>query len=279
MAARKATLVQEFKRGCETYREQALNGRLATAEEIAKQWPGGEYNPGKTLKQWAGCYGWLKGLCVQIKARQEKREQDQAAKRAAVLDAIAEMPETVELVGRGADGNPQTLTVYQKSDVALRVMHGVNMVLASLIDDYSAISKHATQDDVELLKRALDEQGYLQRVLVWIATSDGSRLPFPEGQLRPAIPDTLSTLHPLDFYSIAQAFQRVNVAGFAALESSTTPTSRPDWSVFWSGMANETGVAAARLMRDRGLLSLVAEASELARARAEAEKRHSKGAA
>jgi hypothetical protein len=35
--------------------------------------------------------------------------------------------------------------------------------------------------------------------------------------------------------------------------------------VFWSGMEESTGVPAPRLMRDRGLLSLVAAASERVR--------------
>jgi hypothetical protein len=254
------SLLQDFKRGCETYREQAINGRLATPEEIAKQWPGGEYNPGKTLKQWAGCYGWLKGLCVQIKMREEQRARDSANKRTQVLDAIAEIPETVFLMQMGEDGERKTLTVYQKSDVALRVIHGLNLQLASLVDDYKVITEHGSQDDTELIVRLLAEQSYLQRVIVWIATSRGPRLPFEEGDLRPEPPAHLSALHSLDFYTVAQAFQRVN-------------------AVFWSGMEEVTGKPAPELMRDRGLLSLVAAASERirsqedARNRAESERR------
>lgn len=275
------SLIQDLKHGCETYREQALNGRLATEEEIAKQWPGGEYNPGKSIKQWAGCYGWLKGLCVQIKAREEKRAQSALDKRAAVLDAIAEMPETVELMAKGADGNRNTLTLYQKSDVALRTIHGLNLQLAELVDGYRALTTLGRPEDADLLPRILLEQSYLQRVIVWIASTPGPGLPFVEGVIEPKLPDdpVIQSLHPLDFYTLAHAFQRVNVAGFAALDSGTSPKTRSDWSVFWSGMEKETGIPAPRLMRDRGLLSLVAAASERARVYEEAEKKAKKGAA
>lgn len=264
------SVLRDLKRGCETYREQALNGRLATAEEIAKQWPGGEYNPGKTIKQWAGCYGWLKGLCVQIKLRDEQRAQNAATRRIAVLEAIAEVPETVFLVQRDEDGEQRTLTVYQKSDVALRVIHGLNLQLAELVDAYQLITAQGERDDVDLIPRILAEQSYVQRVIVHIATSKGPQLPFEEGDVRPELPPHLAALHPLDFYTLAQAFQRVNVAGFAALESSTAPRTRPGWSVFWSGMEEVTGVPAPKLMRDRGLLSLVATASERIRSQEEA---------
>lgn len=251
------------------------NGEQVDATYIARYWPGGELNDRKDLKGWARCYGVLTGLTRLLDKSKETTER--AAKRAAVLDAIAEVPEVVELVQRDADGQPRTLTVYQKSDVALRTAQGISVYLASLVDDYHVITQYGTQDDVELVQRCLDEQSYQQRLLAWIATSEGPRLPFPEGERRPTLPDHLATLHPLDFYSLAQAFQRVNVAGFAALEHATKPGSRPDWSVFWSGLEMELKEAAPKLMRDRGLLSLIAMASELARGRAEADAQAKRG--
>jgi hypothetical protein len=270
------SLLREFKDGCATLRAQLLgartplvaDGKTVDAAYIARYWPGGELNDRKDLKGWARCYGVLVGLTRLFDKTTNPAER--AAKRAAVLDAIAEVPEVVELVRRDAEGAPLSLTVYQKSDVALRVIHGINLQLAEMVDAYALFTEHGTREHVDLLPRILAEQSYLQRVIVWVACTKGAGLPFEEGELRPALPPQFDTLHPLDFYSVAQAFQRVNVAGFAALESSTSPRTRPDWSVFWSGLEFELKTPATRLMRDRGLLSLVATASEQSRGREEA---------
>jgi hypothetical protein len=264
------SLIKEYKESCATLRQQLLAGRPLTADGqtvddayIARNWPGGEHNARKDLKGWSYCHGVLIGLC-RLKDRSVS-PHDRAAKRAAVLDAIAEVPERVDLIARDSEGNPRSLTVYQKGDVALRAVHGVNVQLAYLVDSYHLLTTRGEADDVELVVRLLAEQSYLQRVLVWVATTKGPGLPYDEGDVRPEPPASLATLHPLDFYSLSQAFARVNVAGFAALESATTPRTRPDWSVFWSGMEESSGVPAPRLMRDRGLLSLVATASERVR--------------
>lgn len=247
------------------------DGKTVDADYIAKYWPGGALNDRKDLKGWVRCYGVLTGLTRLFDKTQQPSQI--AARRAAILDAIAEVPETVALVQRDAEGETRTLTVYQKSDLALRLIHSINVILASLVDDYQILTTHGTQDDTELVVRLLAEQSYQQRLLVWIATTPGPGLPFSESETRPELPPPLADLHPLDFYTIAQAFHRVNVAGFAALESSTAPKSRADWSVFFTAMEFETGTPVPRLMRDRGLLSLVATAGEHARGRAEAEDR------
>ena len=273
------SLLQEFKQGCATLREQLLgartplmaDGKPVDATYIARYWPGGEFNERKDLKGWARCYGVLTGLTRLLDKSKETSER--AAKRALVLEAIAETPETVELAQRDAEGNPRCLTVYQKSDLALRVIHAVGLQLGELVDSYQLILAHGTAEDADLIQRILLEQSYLQRVIVWIATTKGPQLPFEETELRPLLPGELAELTSVDFYLIAQAFQRVNVAGFSALESSTAAAGtkpRPDWSVFWSGMEFELKTPVPQLRRDRGLLSLVATASEQARGRAEA---------
>jgi hypothetical protein len=269
------SLLGELKQGCETYREQALNGRLATAEEIAKQWPGGEYNPGKTVKQWAGCYGWLKGLCLQIKARDDRREADISTRQAVIMAAMEERPETVECsVG--------PLTVYQKSKVALEEIDCLNRWLASYVDKFNELTAGGVVADIEVINRIVREQSYLERILVWIATTEGPGLPYPEQASTAELPEHLANLHAIDFYQIAQAFQRVNVAGFAALEASRVNGTRPGWHVFWAAAEESTGVPAPRLMRDRGLLSLVAASSVRVKAmddaRAEAESKHKRSA-
>jgi len=281
-----ASLVRDFKKSCETLRGQLLAGRPIVADGqpvdaayLDRYLPGRDGNEHTGLKGWARYYGVLTGL-FRLRDKSESRARS-AQKRAAVLDAIAEVPETVELVRRDAEGNARTLTVYQKSDVALRVIHGINLQLAELVDAYQLITRHGTREETDLLPAILLQQSYLQRLIVWISTSEGPGLPVREEEFGPLlnrfaekiatpIPDAVTEIHGLDFHSLAQAFQRVNVAGFAALEAGTAPKSRPDWSVFWSGLEHELGIPAPRLMRERGLLSLIASAAEMARGREEA---------
>jgi hypothetical protein len=265
-------LVRDYKAACQVLREQLLAGRLATAEEVASYWPGGTENELKGLRAWIYCREQYGRIAAKVEQRFADRAADGAAKRAAVLEAIAETPERVELVSRDANGEPRSLTVFQKSDLALRKIHECNVLLGWLVDDYHQ-RQPDSPDDLEIIVRSLREQSYLQRLIVWIATTEGPGLPFTESAHNPVLPDELSTLHSLDFYSLAQAMQRVNVAGFAALEAGTAPQTRPSWSVFWSGAEHETGIPAPKLMRDRGLLSLVASNSELVRGREEAQAR------
>lgn len=267
------SLVRDLKAACQTLREQVLAGRLAPPEEVAAYWPGGvENNDLRGWKSWQYCKEQLARMAGRVEQRFADRAADQVAKRAAVLEAIAETPERVELVSREPNGEPRSLTVFQKSDLALRKIHECNVLLGWLVDDYST-RQPDTPDDLEIIVRSLREQSYLQRLIVWIATTEGPGLPFTESAHNPELPEHLTTLHSLDFYSLAQAMQRVNVAGFAALEAGTAPKTRPSWSVFWSGAEHETGIPAPRLMRDRGLLSLVASNSELVRGREEAQAR------
>lgn len=266
-------LVKDFKTACQTLREQLLAGRLATPEEVASYWPGGAENDLKNLKGWIYCREQYARMAARVEQRERDRGATQATKRAAVLDALAETPELVELVAVDETGNRRTLTVYPKSDAALRKVHVLNLRLASLVDDYHVISTHGGQNEIDAVETCLYMQGYIQRVIVWIATTEGPRLPFDERVRFPDVPEEINELSPLDFYSIAQAFQRVNVARFAALESATTPKSRPDWSVFWSGMEFETGTPARELMFDRSLTAVVAAASERARGQHEAQQR------
>jgi hypothetical protein len=255
-----------YKRGAETYREQLLAAGLASADEIKAEWPGSEKNPRRDLDAWISCYAVLRGLCRVRETRDQERDHRSAKRQATIEAAMEERPETVECsIG--------PLTVYQKSKVALEEIQCLNLWLGRWIDEFHEIGLRAARSDVETLNRLLREQSFLQRCIVWIATTEGPGLPYPEQATFAEPPTELAELSPLDFFLISHAFQRVNVLPFSVLESHQSNTARPSWNVFWANMEEVTGVPAARLMRDRGLPSVVVAASERVRAYEEAQKR------
>jgi hypothetical protein len=266
----------DLKRGSETYRQQLIAGRLATADELAPYWPGGEENEiaaGKraTVRHWLRCYTVYGGFARRVEWREAKRDGSAEGQRRVLLDAIGEVPEVVELMGIDpATNRRRTLTVYQKSDVALKEVHKANMDLAICVEQYEAWTQRDTVAAVEAAGRWLDEMTYLQRLIIWIVTTGGPRLPYPEGERCPDLPPEYADLSPVDFYGVAQAYQRVNVLPLTVLEQSLTPKGRADWATFWAGAEAETGVAAPMLRRDRGLAGLVCTVTERARAQDEA---------
>jgi len=270
----------ELQQTCEAYRQQLVAGRLATPEELAPYWPGGDENPlpkGKkaTLRHWVRCVTVYGGFARRVEWREAKRDPTgNREKREILLDAIGEVPETVELLGIDqATGQRRTLTVYQKGDVALKEVHKANAELAVCVEQYEAWSKQDTVASLSAAGRWLEELTYLQRLVAWIVPTPGPRLPYAEGERTPALPPEYADLSPVDFYGIAQAYQRVNILPLTVLEQSLTPKGRADWATFWTGAEFELGESVPRLRRDRGLASLVCTVSEHARAQEEAHAR------
>lgn len=280
MAPRGGTIA-DLKAGCRAFREQLLAGRLATPEELAPYWPGGAQNgfrpgtKGPGLKNWIRCYTVYGGFARRVEWRHAKADTiSTPAKRQIVLDAIGEVPEVVELLGMDpATGHRRTLTVYQKGDLALKEVHKANGDLAICVEQYDAHVKRDTIEGWEAAKRWLDELTYLQRLIVWIVTSPGPGLPYPEGQLCPTLPVEYSQMSPVDFYGIAQAFQRVNILPLTVLESSIAPKTRADWATFWTAVEFELHTPVPTLRRDRGLAGLIIATHEHARATQEAQER------
>lgn len=265
--------VRRCQERCQIYRQSLLVRQVATRAEVEAAWPGSPENPDKTLWGWIRCYGTLRVLVARLDPGRSPGAllgADAAARQQLVLDALADQPELVTLSGNDGTGAPARVMVYPKSDLALREIHHRNLVLATITDDAEMLQREGTAADVELLIRASEEQSYLQRLIVWIATTPGPGLPFPEGERAPTLPEAVAALSPVDFYVVAAAFLRVNVTRLAALESARSSAKRPDWPVFFAGVAGELGMSTAALMRDHSLASVLAAAAERARAHEEA---------
>lgn len=258
---------------CAFIREQLTARGTATPEELAAYWPGGAENPGKRLWNWIDCHSNYVRFCGRIETELKGLFRSDEARQQAVLDALAERAEQVTLTSKEVDGRPLQLTVYPKGDVALRAVHAANLYLGQLIDDCEALQAAGTALDLELIVRAREEQSYVQRMIVWIATTPGPGLPFAEGERHPELPEEFADLSSIDFYLLANAFQKVNLARLTALDKGNRSKSRPDWSVFFASMAVELNTTPAALMRDWSLAALLATASERARGHEEARQR------
>jgi hypothetical protein len=256
---------------CSRLRDGLLAGDTVTEVEITEVWPGGTENPGRDHEAWIRCSEQLHGLARRIELKMAHGKENDAERKAAVLAALADTPETVTLASLGADGQPRRVTVFAKSYVALGEVSDRNLALAELADARALIQQHGREGgDVELVRRIDRESGYLQRVIVWIATHEGPGLPFPEQAAEPEPPADLSDLHPADLYALSAAFQRVNVKRLTLLDATRSTDRRPDWSVFFATLAGDR--SSAHVMRDRSLSSVISQASERARGHEQAMK-------
>lgn len=276
-ARRRLPTIKEFlaqlSRDCEYRAQGLLARRVATEAQIRAVWPGGAENADTSARGWVVCYGKLSILAGRHAERAETRVTQRVTERQALLDAMADVPELVQLTARDAEGNPRTVLVYPKGNVALLEVHQRNRVLARMIDDAAVLEQSQDAADLDVLFRAQDEIVYLQRLLCWIATTEGPRLPYPERTARPVIPEEFSDLSAFDYYAIADALMRVNVLRLSALHDAQRAERAPDWSVFFATLSAELGVPSATLMRDQSLASVIATAAERARGQDEATKR------
>jgi hypothetical protein len=247
-------------------RNSLLARRLVDPIKLNHYWPGGEENTSKKLWGWIRCYAQLHAYTRRKDPGEV--EQERLGKQAALLEALADQPEVVPLAARNRDGDHDAITVYPKSYVALDEIHMRNLALARLSDQVATIEAAGSSDDVDLLVRAYAEQTYLHRVIVWIATTPGPGLPYPERTQRPEPPEALGDLHPGDLYAIAAAFQRINVMRLTVLDATRKKESAPDWTVFFATLAGDKPTT--DVMRDRSLSSVLASSAERARGREEA---------
>jgi hypothetical protein len=256
-------LKKQLQETCNTYGKSLLVRGRTTREEINATWPGSEGNPGKGVWSWVRCYGDLRALLSRLSP--EEKEAAESARQQQILDAMSDTPEALTL----SDG--RTVNVYPKSDIALIEVDGINRELAHIADHTDVLRLVDSPESIELCLRAYREVSYLRRLISWIITTPGAGLPYPEQAETPVVPEEWDGAATLDYYLLADAFQRVNVRRLAALHESRAPEKRPSWPVYWSSVEADSGVPVARLRRDRSLASLLATNATRARAQREAQ--------
>lgn len=264
-----------LKERCAEYRTVFLGDGTASAEEMDPYWPGGDENPHAGLDGWVLTYGrclWLLGRAIG-KERAIADASRLGTNDAQKLQALHSEPESVELLGRTPEGAPHRVIVYPKSGLALEHIGAATLILAHLRDQLEVLEAHGGPDDLDAIVEAREHVGYFERLCCWIATHPGPGLPYPRGVKRPEIPETIEQFSPLDYFLVAQACQRVNVARLQALEASESSDKRPDWPAFYVGAAAQLNTSVQLLWEAEPLAAIAARASEHARIQEEAKER------
>lgn len=245
---------------CQNLKASLQHRASVTPVELAAYWPGGSGNPDTRGRgPWLYCYASYARLMgrAEAMAATETTQDD-------LLRALAADPVRVEL----ADGSE--LFCYPKSYLALRWMAHVDALLGAMLFQMEKIPYLDSAAQEDLREEALQGSTELQLALVWAAVYPGVGLPFDERQRLPAIPDIIRALTPLALYQIVRAYREANLQGLAALPALTDGASdgqRPTFAMFLAGLAQEHGLPADVLMRERPLVQLLAQARLSAAAR------------
>lgn len=258
---------------CSELRALFLEDGTATAEDLDPYWPGGAENALTGQDGWIIAYSrcfWCLGRQIG-KEEAERSSVRMTHRQAEVLRALRADAEVVDLLAD--NGVTRSVEVHPKSALALEHIGAANLLMAYLADNEEALEAQADVEALQLLIEVRRTRGYLERLVCWIATTEGPGLPFPDNEREPALPDAIRDLTPVDFYLIAAAFQRVNGERLQALQSTGEKATRPDWGGFFVGAAGDLGVATRKLLRDYSLVEVVATIAEKARVQQEARDR------
>lgn len=248
-------LEERCQRIAGTLRFRASSGNVvATEQELAAYWPGGEENKDKDLRAWIFCYA----NYVRFNARTAEQPNAPDANSDEIIRALADTPEAVSLLGGG------TMACYPKSFIALQFIERCDARIEWLCNKRDLLLKRNSRNDLELIARVNEEIAYEYGVVVWAATHKAPGLPFSEvdqGQVE--IPEEIRSLTPIDLLSLRNGFIRVNALSLHALihlmkGDAAGDDSRRGWKTFFAIKESETGVPASALMRDRSLVSQVA---------------------
>lgn len=271
-----------LRQRCTDLRETLTRAGLASDEEIELYLPGGRENREPPPGDWIYCYANLVGMLRREETPAERVSREDA--EAAVLAALRDQPEPVELLATAEDGRPRVVHVYPKSFDALCHIIARDRELLKLAAAAHALTESGLPENVEWGRRVMDEISYQERVMAWILTTPGAGLPFSP-ETSPAPPDDTKALEPADLLAIMRAHQRVNGARIGQvgdLLSRGRPGRRgrgPTWATLAATAASELGVSTRVLLRDWALAAWLAQLTLTADAKAEALEQARKGAA
>lgn len=271
---------------CTDLRETLLQSNMSTLAEVEMYWPGGAQNREEPPGDWIYCYAQLCGMLRREETPAQMQERQQA--EAAVLAALREEPECVELIARDAEGGPVHLHVYPKSFDTLCHVMARDLELLKLAAVLSLLHEAGVGLVTERGRAIYEEISYQNRVLTWIVTSEGVNLPYPADNPRPDIPDWTQALDAADVVRVLRAHQRVNGQRIALIGDLLGASSKggkksrgPGWATLAALAATELGTSSRSLLRDWSLAGWLAQMllaqDAKAEALAEAKAEHSHG--
>lgn len=258
---------------------------LATKEEVAAWWPGGEHNRARTLGGWIVCYGQMcsfVGRRAVTTAEAERRERT-------MINALRNAPKAVPLISP-IEGQPATLYVHPKGADALWTLAELERVLRETILWREAILQQDPQppEGMTALGHIARMLARLHAIFAWIVTCPGPGVPYMAHfalpwDLAEEPPAWCTALDAMDLLQLAQAHTEVNLGRLQALPklAPADPAERGHgWATFFQSYAAEAKIPPAELMAWHpmtGLLTASALAAE-AFQRREAERTRGKAA-
>lgn len=245
----------DLRARCTQLRDALTAAGTVPTDRIAAYWPGGAENPNRGMGGWIYCYASLGRLHGEDAVRRElaggaRGEQD-------LLAALAAEPVAVTL----PEGT--TFQCHPKSYLALRWLAHADALLGAMLHQIERIPYFQADEQESLREEAMLGTTEMQLALVWAAVHPGPGLPFDERQRIPTIPPEIQAISPIGIYQVLQAYRTANLQGLAALPALTDGAvdgRRPTFAMFFASMAQESGLSADALMRERPLVQLLAQA-------------------
>lgn len=263
-----------LRQRCSDLRATLLQARLATELELEAYAPGGRENREPGLGGWIYCYASYVGMARREETPEERTRREEA--EAAVLAALRDEPEPVELVRKGPEDAPRLLHVYPKAFHTLCHLTARDRELLKLSVAAHVLTDSGLEENVTWARDLFAEISYQNRVMLWALTHEGPGLPFPDTEPRPVPPAWTEELDPGDVIRVMRAHQLVNgrrIGLIGDLLSRGQEGGRrrgPGWATLAASAASELGTSARSLLRDRTLAGWLAQLSLAADAKAEA---------
>lgn len=264
-----------LKARCRGLREQLEKQGVATAEEIARYWPGGSVNRYTGYDGWIECYAQLVRLAGRLERQTQTASQADDKLEATVRAAAARQPIPVALsIGEYA--------VHQKSAYALAFLDSLEAASRPLAALHASLIDGSTEADQTL--RAMPDLVAITawRTWAWVLCTPGVALPFGDvGAIAP--PAWTADLLAEDYLLIWTAHRRLHYEATAIMANAMASDGGPErsrlsLSGFLAGYGAEHGIAPSVLIRRWGFPEAVAaavasyESHRVATANAEAER-------
>ncbi|GAB1344793.1 hypothetical protein [Gemmatimonas sp.] len=252
------TTAKELRARCRSIREQLIGQQLATAEEIAAVWPGGESNYGLGMTGWIECYAQLTRFAGRLETSGAAQSAAQSAQLESVVRAASSRAPKPVVLSCG------DYAVHPKSAHTLAFLDSLEAVQRPLVRLMVTRAQDETLEPGELDALLPMARSLAQRTWAWVLLSPGVGLPFEDNaQLVP--PAWTEQLTPEDLLTIYFAHREIH-AEAVAIMSAAIPhdggpvQSRLSLSGFLTGYASEHGLPPSQLMRQWSLPESVAAA-------------------
>ena len=195
---------------CDALESAVVRGKLATADIVDAQKPGGAANPDMSPLGWLAFLRWLDRVHVRGTHAVASEEHDAAATERILADALTDKPVAVDC----ADG--VTRHVYPKSYDTLRFFDSLDAELRLIAHEWRlatvAEELPAQLRDTGIAMLAPRMESLAVRLWAWILTDSRAALPFDEYQSlsEKRIPAWTRKLSPDDLIALLQAHFTVN---------------------------------------------------------------------